>query len=58
MQVRRDFFEIRKLATLTIAKQNLLFGCLQEFELLRKSVSHIAALSFEKAAQPIGFALS
>ncbi len=46
------------LATLTVAKQNLLFECLQEFDLLRKSTLHVPAFSFEKAAQPVGFALS
>jgi hypothetical protein len=43
---------------LTIAKQNLLFDCLQEFDLLRKAAPDVAAWSFEKVAQPVGFALS
>jgi hypothetical protein len=46
------------MATLTIAKQNLLYQCLQEFDLLRKSVPLVPALSFEKAANPVAFALS
>ena len=47
-----------EMATLTVAKQNRLFECLQEFDLLRKSALHVAGLSFEKTAQPVGFALS
>jgi hypothetical protein len=46
------------MATLTIGKQNLLFECLQGFEVLRNSLPRIAALPFNNAARPVSFAPS
>jgi hypothetical protein len=46
------------MATLTIAKQNLLFAALKQFDLLRKSPLNAGGFSFEKATQPAVFALS
>jgi hypothetical protein len=50
--------KIIRVATLTIAKQNLLVDYLQGFDLLRKSEPCLATIPFARAVQPVGFTLS